>query len=159
MATLHEWRRPASEAWWALAGYTCVYVLVDGWLVASLPSSPSSTQIAAVVAWTTALSVVGAILAYRVFAHARVLATADGLVIANPFRGVMRLRWDDIESMRADRLLTLRLTSGRTVVAWAIQKNGIDRVRGHRTSADDAIAIMGSIATASSGRDVAYAAS
>jgi hypothetical protein len=93
-----------------------------------------------------AYSMIAGGLLYRTLLHAKVIAHPNGLTIANPFRSDQQIGWDQIASMRADRLLQITTTDGRTVIAWVIQKNGVDRARHRATEADRAIEEMGRLA-------------
>ena len=117
----------------------------------ALPASPSDSDIAVAILEILAFSVISAILSYRVFAHAKVIATADGLIISNPFRGDQRIKWSEIVDIKPDRLLIITTTDDRKLIAWAIQKNGWNRWRHERTQADEAIDQMSRLATEQTG--------
>jgi hypothetical protein len=147
MTTFAEWRRPRREAWWALAGFSMFFVIIGYLLVDGVGANPTTWDIFVPVLVLVAYSAGGAVLAYRVFAHARVLATDQGLVISNPFRGDQFVAWGDISSIKADRLLIITVASGQRVIAWVIQKNGWSRARHERTAADEAIDEMAALAS------------
>jgi len=151
MATLREWRRPAREAWWALLGFSIFFVIVGLLVVHAMPAYPSTLEEFIPVGVLLTYCLIGAVLAYRVFAHARVIATPSGLLISNPFRSDQFVDWSDIDWMRADRLLTIGLTNGSRVIAWVIQKNGWNRARHDRTAADDAIDELSLLASEQTG--------
>jgi hypothetical protein len=141
MVVWREWRRPRSEWAWATVAFVVSYVVVVDLYVQSQISSRWVLDVIEM-----AFLVVGALLSYRVFVHARVSAGPDALEIANPFRSTYTLTWESIASMRADRLLIIRDTSGRRHIAWVIQKNGWSRSKGLRSEADDAIDELGALA-------------
>jgi hypothetical protein len=147
MATLREWRRPTREAWWALVGFCIGYFVIAYALIDAMPHTPSSADIVFTSAALVVICLVAAILAYRVFAHSRLVATEDGLVVSNPFRSDQRVSWGEISTMHAERLLIVRLTSGRRIVVWTIQKNGWSRARHRRAHADEVIAELSDLAS------------
>lgn len=122
------------------------YVLLVGLTLTTVDANSSWGPKALVVGVGLLYVLLGGLLAYRVFVHARVTADASGLRIANPFRRDQEVRWDEIVSMKADRLLLIQCVDGRDRVAWVIQKNGWSRLRHERTDADEAIDELGRLA-------------
>jgi hypothetical protein len=147
MATLREWRRPTREAWWAFVGFSIGYFVIAYVLIGAMPDRPSRADVVFTSVTLVVVCLVAAVLAYRVFAHSRLAATEDGLVVSNPFRSDQRVGWGDISSMAAERLLIVRLTNGRRVVVWAVQKNGWSRARHQRSHADKVIAELSDLAS------------
>ncbi len=147
------WRRPRSEAIWGLSAFSFFYVFFESLLVRSIDSSSSNFYRASPVIVGFFYVIIGGTLLYRVIGHARVEARPEGLFIANPFRGDQMIAWGDIASMKPDRLLIVTLTSGQRVIAWVIQKNGIDRAKHRRTESDKAIDELGVLAGRALGRD------
>jgi len=152
MTILREWRRPSREAWWALVGFSVVYVVVAYSTTRQMPKSPQISDELEPIAITLAYTIASALLAYRVFAYSRLLATPDGLIVDNPFRSEQRVDWGSIEWMRADRLLTIGLVGGGKVTVWVVQKNGWHRARHERSTADEVIDELSALATAETGR-------
>ena len=141
-----QWHRPRNEAFWGLLAFVIGYGLMLGITVNHV--SPHSSFTSKVV-WTLGSLVyvlVSAALAYRVFVHSALIATDEGLTIANPFRSNQHLWWGEISSMRADRLLRIQCQDGRVVIAWTVQKNGWSRMKGRRTDADEVIDEVGRLA-------------
>lgn len=134
MTVWREWRRPRTEWLWAAVAFTVSYVVtVDIFVQSELTSRWQVDLI------EFAYLALGLALCFRVFVHARVTAGPTGLEVANPFRGLQFFPWDQIASMRADRLLIVGDIHGESHIAWVIQKNGWPRARNLRSDADDAI--------------------
>lgn len=141
-----EWRRPQSERLWSIAAFAVCYLTVVGWSLAAFGDVHGWGDRVAILAIGLGYCAIAGLLGYRVLFHARVVADERGLLIANPFRGDQRLAWGEIASMRADRLLWITTNDGQRHIAWVIQKNGVDRLRGRRTAADEAIEELGRLA-------------
>jgi hypothetical protein len=141
-----EWRRPDVERAWAGVAFTLCYILFMTWTLDALSPIGSWADRFAVLGVGVAYIVIGGGLAFRVLVHARVVANADGLIIANPFRGDQHVPWERISWMRANRLLWVYENGGTRHIAWAIQKNGWDRSHDRRTAADEAIEEFGKMA-------------
>lgn len=152
MAVWREWRRPRSEWLWAAVAFTISYVVVvDVWAQDEVTSRWQLDLI------EFAYLAIGLALCYRVFVHSRVTAGPTGIEIANPFRANQFLAWDQIASMRPDRLLIICDQAGRRHIAWVIQKNGWSRARGLRAPADEAVDELGRLATQALGAPRSFA--
>jgi hypothetical protein len=139
VATLREWRRSSAEAWWALLGYVVGFFVIASVVISAMDDHPSTADVVGASTLLVGVSSGAAILAYRVFAHARLRATVDGIVVSNPFRSDQFVSWANIDSMSPDRLLVVRRTDGGRVIVWAVQKNGWSRARQLRSSSDEVI--------------------
>lgn len=146
MVIWQVWRRPRREVVWGVLAFCVFYGVFEGLALSGLPAHPSAGDDTLVVLLGLAYSLIAGTLLFRVLAHAKVIAGPDGLRISNPFRGDQVVEWRDIAGLEADRLLIVRTTDGRRIIAWAIQKNGWARFRHVTTEADRAVADMGRLA-------------
>jgi hypothetical protein len=73
-------------------------------------------------AWALAAVAGGAVLAwlaYRCYLAPKVVVSAEGVLVVNPFQRRL-VRWDDIERFDSRPGLTVVRRDGRTLTAWAL---------------------------------------
>ncbi|MFN8016660.1 MAG: PH domain-containing protein [Acidimicrobiales bacterium] len=108
-------------------GIVAVACFGIGWaLLAADPAAVPILAGTAAIAWVT----------YRSYVRTRVVSSASGVTVHNPFSTVT-LRWDEIDHFEARHMLVVVHRTGERTVAWAVQAANAARMTGRRSFADD----------------------
>lgn len=115
-----------------ILGWTVV--LFIGFIVLGIGSMSGESALARAIAGLLLVGV--GFLVWRVLIRPYIQASAEGLVVVNPFNTYL-ISWDQIQKIYADHLLRIETQDGKAVTAWSLQAANIAPMMGRRSHADE----------------------
>ena len=112
------------------------------WLVALVVASVVLARPSPAWLWLPIAAAGGGVagwLIFRCYVAPRVVSSARGVRVVNPFRTI-EIRWADVERFESRPMLTVVRRNGTTVTAWAVQHAATARLVG-RTSQGESVTI------------------
>lgn len=86
--------------------------------------------------YRAAFLVVACFVAWRAMIRSAVFADPKGIIVKNPLK-THRIQWSDIDELRTEDRLVIRLRDGREIRCWAVQRANAARMLKVRSYADE----------------------